>query len=200
MGGYPSVAYSQPLVCPSDCDQQTWQQILALYDRLDANGDHAIENKELQTIAKLQNLKISCFVIFVFANSKSGPRGAIRVGNKTLCFANAIVTHASDPRPPNIACRRCWKWWNGTHQTSGGGVLEARQPPQRGEKPQPHQATPDIGGGGAPEQRQPTLPVHNPRLSNGTQKKYNPRWNPVKHWVRVHLASYATPGKLTPAR
>ena len=53
MGGYPSVAYSQPLVCPSDCDQQTWQQILALYDRLDANGDHAIENKELQTIAKL---------------------------------------------------------------------------------------------------------------------------------------------------
>ena len=53
MGGYPSVAYSQPLVCPSDCDQQTWQQILTLYDRLDANGDHAIENKELQTIAKL---------------------------------------------------------------------------------------------------------------------------------------------------
>ena len=52
MGGYPSVAYSQPLVCPSDCDQQTWQQILTLYDRLDANGDHAIENKELQTIAK----------------------------------------------------------------------------------------------------------------------------------------------------
>ena len=53
MGGYPSVAYSQPLVCPSDCDQQTWQQILTLYDRLDANGDHAIENKELQAIAKL---------------------------------------------------------------------------------------------------------------------------------------------------
>ena len=53
MGGYPSVAYSQPLVCPSDCDQQTWQQILTLYDRLDANGDHAIENTELQTIAKL---------------------------------------------------------------------------------------------------------------------------------------------------
>ena len=53
MGGYPSVAYSQPLVCPSDCDQQKWQQILTLYDRLDANGDHAIENKELQTIAKL---------------------------------------------------------------------------------------------------------------------------------------------------
>ena len=53
MGGYPSVAYSQPLVCPSDCDQQTWQQILTLYDRLDANGDHAIANKELQTIAKL---------------------------------------------------------------------------------------------------------------------------------------------------
>jgi hypothetical protein len=53
MGGYPSVAYSQPLVCPSDCDQKTWQQILTLYDRLDANGDHAIENKELQAIAKL---------------------------------------------------------------------------------------------------------------------------------------------------
>ena len=53
MGGGYSVSYSQQLVCPSDCDQQVFQQILSLYDRLDANGDHAVENKELQSIARL---------------------------------------------------------------------------------------------------------------------------------------------------
>lgn len=52
-GGYSVETYSQPLVCPSDCDAQTWQQILMLYDRLDSNGDHAIENSELQAISKL---------------------------------------------------------------------------------------------------------------------------------------------------
>ena len=53
MGSGYSVSYSQQLDCPSDCDQQRFQQILSLYDRLDANGDHAIENKELQAIARL---------------------------------------------------------------------------------------------------------------------------------------------------
>ena len=53
MGSGYSVSYSQQLDCPSDCDQQLFQQILSLYDRLDANGDHAIENKELQAIARL---------------------------------------------------------------------------------------------------------------------------------------------------
>lgn len=53
MGSGYSVSYSEQLICPSDCDQQTFQQILALYDRLDSNGDHAIENKELQSIARL---------------------------------------------------------------------------------------------------------------------------------------------------
>lgn len=53
MGGGYSVAYSQPLVCPSDCEQERWQQILTLYDKLDANGDHSLENKELQAIARL---------------------------------------------------------------------------------------------------------------------------------------------------
>ena len=52
MGSGYSVQSNQ-LVCPSDCDQQTFQQILTLYDRLDANGDHAIENRELQSIANL---------------------------------------------------------------------------------------------------------------------------------------------------
>lgn len=53
MGSGYSVSYSNQLVCPSDCEQQTFQQILSLYDRLDANGDHAIENKELQVLARL---------------------------------------------------------------------------------------------------------------------------------------------------
>ncbi len=52
-GGYSVEHYSQPLICPSDCDAQTWQQILLLYDRLDSNGDHTIENSELQAISKL---------------------------------------------------------------------------------------------------------------------------------------------------
>ena len=53
MGSGYSVDYSNQLICPSDCEQETFQQILRLYDRLDVNGDHAIENKELQAIANL---------------------------------------------------------------------------------------------------------------------------------------------------
>ena len=40
MGGGYSVSYSQQLVCPSDCDQQVFQQILSLYDMVIDGSDN----------------------------------------------------------------------------------------------------------------------------------------------------------------
>lgn len=39
--------------CPKDYDEDKFQKILNLYDRLDSNGDHSVDMEELTNIAKL---------------------------------------------------------------------------------------------------------------------------------------------------
>ena len=51
MGSGQSVV--QKLECPKDYDEEKFSQILRLYDRLDKNGDHVVEQDELKEIAEL---------------------------------------------------------------------------------------------------------------------------------------------------
>ena len=44
---------SSQLKCPDDFDQNKFQKILSLYDRLDSNGDHSVDMDELKNIANL---------------------------------------------------------------------------------------------------------------------------------------------------
>tara|TARA_B100000795_G_C22792902_1_gene437823 strand:- start:148 stop:630 length:483 start_codon:yes stop_codon:yes gene_type:complete len=44
---------SKQLKCPADYDKDKFKRILILYDRLDSNGDHIVETKELDKIAEL---------------------------------------------------------------------------------------------------------------------------------------------------
>ena len=44
---------STKLTCPKDYDNNKFNMILKLYDRLDSNGDQVIETLELKDIAKL---------------------------------------------------------------------------------------------------------------------------------------------------
>ena len=44
---------SSQLKCPDDYNQQKFQKILSLYDRLDSNGDHSVDMDELKNIANL---------------------------------------------------------------------------------------------------------------------------------------------------
>ena len=44
---------SKKLTCPNDYDQEKFNMILKLYDRLDSNGDQVIETLELKDIANL---------------------------------------------------------------------------------------------------------------------------------------------------
>ena len=44
---------SSQLKCPSDYDNDKFQRILSLYDRLDSNGDHSLDMDELKNIANL---------------------------------------------------------------------------------------------------------------------------------------------------
>jgi len=54
------------LVCPVDYDKDKFSQILMLYDKLDANGDHVVETKELEKIAELHVInKIRNYNIFI---------------------------------------------------------------------------------------------------------------------------------------
>jgi len=54
------------LVCPDDYDTDKFKQILMLYDRLDANGDHVVETEELDKIADLHvRNKIRNYKIFI---------------------------------------------------------------------------------------------------------------------------------------
>tara|TARA_B100002019_G_C20861264_1_gene399416 strand:- start:74 stop:532 length:459 start_codon:yes stop_codon:yes gene_type:complete len=50
---------STKLSKPDDCNQDIWDKILRLYDRLDINGDNTLENEELIRISELhvKNLK-----------------------------------------------------------------------------------------------------------------------------------------------
>lgn len=41
------------LKCPKDYDEEKFQKILKLYDRLDSNGDHSVDVEELKNIANL---------------------------------------------------------------------------------------------------------------------------------------------------
>ena len=43
----------QKLECPKDYDEEKFKLILRLYDQLDKNGDHVIEQDELKEIAEL---------------------------------------------------------------------------------------------------------------------------------------------------
>jgi Ca2+-binding EF-hand superfamily protein len=38
---------SSKLVKPDDCDKEVWSKILKLFDRLDKDGTHSIEENEL---------------------------------------------------------------------------------------------------------------------------------------------------------
>lgn len=51
MGSGQSVV--QKLECPKDYDEEKFSQILRLYDLLDKNGDHVVEQDELKEIAEL---------------------------------------------------------------------------------------------------------------------------------------------------
>ena len=51
MGSGQSVV--QKLECPKDYNEEKFSQILRLYDRLDKNGDHVVEEDELKEIAAL---------------------------------------------------------------------------------------------------------------------------------------------------
>ena len=44
---------SSQLKCPKDYDEDKFQKILKLYDRLDSNGDHSVDVEELKNIANL---------------------------------------------------------------------------------------------------------------------------------------------------
>ena len=44
---------SSQLKCPSNYDNDKFQRILSLYDRLDSNGDHSVDMDELKNIANL---------------------------------------------------------------------------------------------------------------------------------------------------
>ena len=43
----------QKLECPKDYDEEKFKLILRLYDQLDKNGDHVVEQDELKEIAEL---------------------------------------------------------------------------------------------------------------------------------------------------
>ena len=47
MGSSISVMKSSKLTKPGDCSQENWKQILQLFDRLDRDGTHSIEDGEL---------------------------------------------------------------------------------------------------------------------------------------------------------
>ena len=44
---------SSQLKCPHDYENEKFQKILTLYDRLDSNGDHVVQTDELNKIADL---------------------------------------------------------------------------------------------------------------------------------------------------
>ena len=44
---------SSQLKCPKDYDEEKFNKILKLYDRLDSNGDHSVDMEELSSIANL---------------------------------------------------------------------------------------------------------------------------------------------------
>ena len=44
---------SSRLVCPKDYDESKFKKILLLYDKLDKNGDHTVDESELSTISRL---------------------------------------------------------------------------------------------------------------------------------------------------
>ena len=44
---------SSQLKCPKDYDDEKFKKILALYDKLDKNGDHTVDESELSAISEL---------------------------------------------------------------------------------------------------------------------------------------------------
>ena len=44
---------SSRLVCPQDYDESKFKKILLLYDKLDKNGDHTVDENELSAISQL---------------------------------------------------------------------------------------------------------------------------------------------------
>jgi len=44
---------SSRLVCPQDYDESKFKKILLLYDKLDKNGDHTVDENELSVISQL---------------------------------------------------------------------------------------------------------------------------------------------------
>jgi hypothetical protein len=52
MGG--GISKNSTQLCkPNNCNQDIWEKILRLYDRLDINGDNTLENEELIRISEL---------------------------------------------------------------------------------------------------------------------------------------------------
>ena len=41
------------LVCPKDYEEEKFNKILMLYDKLDKNGDHTVDENELSAISQL---------------------------------------------------------------------------------------------------------------------------------------------------